>query len=272
MSHSHSRGRIRSLLSCILVATGGVAVLPVQAQDLEGDERRFVQIFIEDAALVENVWFEGQVRWQDLDTGDDLSAIGPVFVISPFDKLEFGGRVDVADIDLGPLSESGLRDMTIWGKWQLFHNPVQFTIGVELFLPTGDEDDLLGTGEFDTAVFAAVRKNLSEVYLTGHIGFRFNGDSNVGSNLGPGFTRSLDGKTSVLLGGGAMFPVRKKLAVSGELTVETERYEQQDSRVELTLGGYYFAGKHMTLRGALGFGLTDDSPDYELILGIVGHF
>ena len=53
--------------------------MPARAQDLAGDERRFIQIFMEDAAIVENVWLEAQFRWQDLDGADDSIGFGPVF-------------------------------------------------------------------------------------------------------------------------------------------------------------------------------------------------
>lgn len=251
--------------------------MPARAQDLAGDERRFIQIFIEDAAIVENVWIEGQFRWQDLDDllgrgADDRLAVGPILAFSPIDNLEVGGRFDLVDVDFGPSSESGISDTTVYAKWQFFRNPIEFSVGGELTLPTGDEDDLLGTGEVDVAVFGAVRKNLAEAYLTGHMGFRVNSDSDVGASVFPGGARSLDGKTSIFLGGAAMFPLRERWAVSGELTVETERYEQTDSAVELLAGGYWFASDNLTLRAGVGLGFADASPDLEVVFAIAGHF
>ena len=266
------RHLLRSSLPIILVVAGTVASLPIWAQDLAGDERRFVQIFMEDAAIVENIWIEGQFRFQDLDGADDSIAFGPIFAISPIDNLEVGGHFAFTDIDFGKTSESGITDTTVYAKWQFFRNPVQFSVGAEVNLPTGDEDDLLGTGEFDIAVFGAVRKNLDDVILTGHIGLRSNRDADVGASVLPGGEVNRDGKTSIFLGGGAMFPVKKRWAVGGELTVETERYEETDSAVEILASGYWFAQENLTLRAGFGVGLADDSPDFEVVFGLVGHF
>jgi hypothetical protein len=69
-----------------------------------------------------------------------------------------------------------------------------------------------------------------------------------------------------------MFPVADRWGLSGELTVETERYEQSDSAVELIGGGYWWVNHKFTLRGGLGLGLADASPDWQLIFSGVWHF
>jgi len=236
------------------------------------DNRRFLEIFIQDAAVVENAWIEAQFRWQK-GSGyrPDEWRLGTVMAFSPIDKLEFGGSLDWRNLDVPGGSESGFGDTTLYGKWQFFRNPIQFAVGLEFDVPTGDKDKLLGTGEWNPAIFGSVRKNLAEAYLTGYFGFRFNGDANVGGDL-PGPSRNLDGKTSILLGGGAMFPVTDRFGVSGELTVETERYEQSDSAVDLIGGAYWWVSHKFTLRGGLGFGLADASPDWQFIASGVWHF
>jgi hypothetical protein len=242
------------------------------------DDRRFVQIFIEDAAVVENFWIEGQVRFQSVSNDDDLFRVGPVIAFSFLDNLEIGARLDYIDRDLqGGGSASGLGDTTAWGKWQFFHNPVQFTVGVELYLPTGDEDELLGTGEFDIGVFGAVRKNLDQAYITGYFGFRDNGDATVGGAVGT--EQNLKGDTSIFLGGGVMFPINDRFALSGELRVETERYEDSvkgveggESLIDLTAGAYWYLSKKATLRAGIGIGLDDGAPDWQLIGGFAWHY
>ena len=59
--------------------------------------------------------------------------------------------------------------------------------------------------------------------------------------------------------------------VGGEI-VETERYEQSDSAVDLIGGGYWWVNHKFTLRGGLGLGLADASPDWQLIFSGVWHF
>ena len=119
-------------------------------------------------------------------------------------------------------------------------------------------------------MFGSVRKDLKDVTLTGMLGFRFNNDSTVGADLGTAVR--LDGKTSTFLGGGALFPVADKFALSGELKVETERYEQSDAIIEVTAGGYWYATPGVTVRGGLGIGLDDGAPDWELIGAVAWHF
>jgi len=255
----------RFLAPVVLACAVAPALLPSPARAATPDERRFLQIFFEDAAVVENGWFEAQFRFQNLSGDADALRIGPVFAFSPIDRLEIGGRFDFVDIDFGATSESGVSDTTVYGKWQFYRNPVQFAVGGELSLPTGDEDNGLGTGEVDPTIFASIRKDLPDVTLTGMFGFRFNNDASIGGG-------TLEGKTSIFLGGGAMFPVQERFSLSGELTIETERYESADSAVELTAGAYWYATDGFTLRGGLGIGLDDGSPDWELIVGAAWHF
>ncbi len=285
---------IPALATAALMATALMlpVVTPAQSQSTtvanaspataSPDDRRFVQIFIHDAAIVVNLWLEGQLRLQSLSNNDDAFRVGPVFAFSPVDRLEIGGRIDYIDRDVpGGGSESGLGDTTAWAKWQFFHNPVQFTVGVELFLPTGDEDAFLGTGEFDIGVFGAVRKNLDEAYITGYFGFRDNGDSAVGGDVLPSELK-LKGDTSIFLGGGVMFPLNDRFALSGELRVETERYEGSgkaekaveggESLIDLTVGGYWYLSKEATLRAGFGIGLDDGAPDWQLIVGFAWHY
>ncbi|MFQ5767355.1 MAG: hypothetical protein ACE5ID_05155 [Acidobacteriota bacterium] len=264
------------LILILLFLALGAGAAPARAQS--PDDQRFILNFIEDAAVVEDLWVEGQVRWQDLSKGLDSTRIGPVIAFSPLEGAEVGGRIDIVDTDFNPSSQTGLGDTTLFGKWQFIHNPIQFTIGAELFVPTGDEDEGLGTGELDASVFVAVRKNLENAYVNGFLGFRSNSDSNIRSGVDnngnglPGPTIRRDGKTSVFLGAGAMFPASAHFSFSLELSVETERFERGDSAVEVMAGGYWFPGEHFSLRAGLGVGLDDGAPDWESVFGAAWHY
>jgi hypothetical protein len=238
------------------------------------DDRRFLQIFTYDAAVVENFWIEGKLRASKGYDGAfgqsdfDSLRLGPVFAWSPIDRLEVGARIDYLDRDIpGGGSNSGLSDTNIYAKWQFFHNPVQFAAGMEISLPTGKEDDGLGTGEFDIALFGSVRKNLEQAYITGYFGIRNSQDSTLFNSPVP-----LEGDTSIFLGGGVMFPINQVFSLSGELRVETERYKQADSFIDLTVGAFWYTTKKTTLRGGLSLGLEDAAPDYELTVGFAWHF
>jgi hypothetical protein len=53
-------------------------------------------------------------------------------------------RGDINDFD----GESGLSDLNLWGKYRFYNRDgLSFTAGVLLTVPTGSEDDGLGTGE-----------------------------------------------------------------------------------------------------------------------------
>jgi hypothetical protein len=225
---------------------------------------RFLQGFIVDAEVTEGWWFEGQGRVQNFAGNADAFRLGPIVAFTLFDKLEVGGRIDYISIDTSSGSESGASDTTAWAKWQFNRNPVQVTVGGEFNIPTGDDGDGTGTGEFDAGVFVAVRKNLAEAYINGYLGLRENSGATIAGS-------SLNGKSSTFLGGGVIFPATKTLSYSGELTVETERYENTDAMVELTGGVLWDFHERWTLRGGVGFGLDDGSPDWELIFGLAWH-
>lgn len=238
------------------------------------DDRRFLQIFTYDAAVVENFWIEGKLRASSgydgvFGQGDfDSFRLGPVFAWSPVDRLEVGARIDYLDRDIpGGGSNSGLSDTNIYAKWQFFHNPVQFAAGMEISLPTGKESEGLGTGEFDVALFGSVRKNLEQAYITGYFGIRSNQDATIFNS-----PVALDGDTSIFLGGGVMFPINQVFSLSGELRVETERYDQADSFIDLTVGAFWYTTKKTTLRSGLSLGLEDAAPDWELTVGFAWHF
>ena len=139
------------------------------------------------------------------------------------------------------------------------------TAGASFSLPTGSESSGLGTGKLVPSIFGAMRMQVGDGSILGEVGFRFNHDATI-------LDTQLRAKTSTFLGGGYIWEPAKSLAVSGELTVESERWDGASSDFRLTGGVQWLGLPHSVLRGALSAGLSDGAPDYEIILGYAYTF
>jgi hypothetical protein len=248
---------------------------------------RFFQQFATDAAIVEKQWYGAELRYQSGAVPPVEEADGwlltPTIAISLFKNLEVGGSVSYISYDLdhprprpGDLDDfdgdSGLGDLTMWGKYRFFDTgTVSVTAGALLTLPTGSDDDGLGTGEVGPAGFAAVRVKAGDGYFLGEAGIRFNQDASI-------FETELDGRNSTFFGGGYLWEGYENWVFSGEVTAESERFEDDDSVFDLGASdfrgtaGVQYLFPHQFLRGAVSLGFSDGAPDFELIFGYAYHF
>ena len=250
---------------------------------------RLIEGFFYDPAIA-NQWWEAQFRVQNgafppIQDADGMK-LGGVVAINVFKNVELGGQVFWADYDLDHSftqngntfdGESGATDLDLFGKYRFMDGDFQFAVGGELTLPTGSEDDGLGTGAVTPAIFGAVRGDLSSNQtgtFTGvaHLGFRFNGDPEFfGSD-------AFDGKTSVFVGAGVLVKLNDTFGWTAELNMETERFDvdnsnfEGDSDIRLTGGAHWDFRKNHLLRGGASFGLADGAPDFEVIASYVYHF
>lgn len=243
-------------------------------------EPRFFQQFVTDAAIVDKQWYSGEVRLErgavpPIENADGFT-LTPIIAISPITNLEVGGKVSYIDyrldhritINNGSTSfkgESGLGDLTLWGKYRLLEGSVALSVGGTLDLPTGSESDGLGTGKVVPAVFGAFRTRVGDGSVMGEAGFRFNRSATL---VDTGFR----GKTSTFLGGGYVWEPVEDLAVSGEVTVESERFKDASSDFRATAGAQWLGVAHSVFRGAVAIGLSNGAPDFELILGYAYTF
>jgi hypothetical protein len=273
-----------ALAGGILAAlTLAAPALAANAPTTASDEMRLFQQFFTDAAMASQ-WWEGQLRLQwgtgPRDQQADGFQLGGVLAVSPWKKVEVGGRFAYANYNLDNSvrtqngntidSESGATDLDLFGKYRVLDGDIKVAVGGELTLPTGSENDGLGTGEVVPAVFGAVRSDLSSSKtgaFTGvaHLGFRFNGDPTI---LGV----ELNGKTSIFLGAGVLVRLKKNFGWSGELTIESQRYDHSDSDIRATGGVHWDLTEHQMLRGAAAVGLSDEATGFELIGSYVYHF
>ncbi len=230
------------------------------------DSIRLFQRFIQDGAIAPHVWLEGQLRLETnspLFNGDEgeRRLLGTILALGLTEELEMGLTLGLVNLDPDNSgSESGLSDMQIYAKYRINELPLSVTIGGIVKIPTADEDEGLGTGEVDIEGFIAVRKSYGHVDLIGNGGVRFNQDPEIGS---------IDGRTSILLGGGAIIAVTRTLYNSWELNFESKRYDQGDSIATLTPGLMWRLGDRGLIRAGIGLGLTDGAPDFEAIGGFV---
>ena len=101
---------------------------------------------------------------------------------------------------------------------------------------------------------------------------RFNQDSDI-------LNSDLSGRNTSFFGGGYIWEAYENWVLSGEVTAESERYDDSDSPFPIgssdfrLTGGVQFLGlAHQFLRGGVSVGLSDGAPDFELILGYAYHF
>jgi len=257
---------VTALLASALAASAAFAQ---QAQAPPDDTLRLFQRFVEDGAITPHVWLEGQGRMQtnskffnddegDIWTGTAILGLGLT------EDLEVGISVGLVQMDPDNSdSENGLSDINVHGKYRLDELPLSVVVGGLVKIPTADEGDGVGTGGLDAEAFVAVRKDLGHVNIIGNAGLRLNGDAD------PPAGAQIDGKMSLLLGGGVIIGLTTRLYNSWELTFESRRFEAQDSDTRLTPGLIWKVGERGLIRAAVGLGLSDGAPTFEGIGGIV---
>jgi hypothetical protein len=276
------------LSTFILVTAVGLAGLGAPAAQttetkLVTNENRLFQRFIEDGAVTDNVWLEGQFRYQStdarvIDDGDverrdaDIYSLGAILAVNVAEDLEFGGQLGFRTLNPDPGDpETGLTDLDLYGKIRFTTEPTQVAAGILLKLPTGDEDESpsFGTGEVDVAFFGGVRHDFGRSSLVASFGLRINQDPEP--DLDPNVP-GLEGETSISLGGGYLLALTSNLVGVIEASYETERIDRSGSDFRLTLGADYRRGKSFGIRGAVVGGLGDFAPDLEIVASGVFYF
>ena len=267
---------IRSLAVLSIAVASWPLTHAQQTTGVDSEHRLFLR-FAEDAAIVPSYWLEGQARLElslpavDETVGGageaDLLTVGPVFAFNVAEDFEFGGRVGMAwrDPDDGG-SDTGLTDFDIWGKIAVVSDPIDIALGILVKLPTADESKLMGTGETDVEFFAGVRKNFTSFTVAGNLGFRINQDPEF-DDLG-----EVEGKDSVLAGLAIIVPIGAKWALTGEWAFESERIEDFDNDSRLFGGAEYRWDESFSFRGGAAIGLSDGSPDWDILGSAVWLF
>jgi len=269
MPNAHRFQPLSILLVAVLACLPGAAQAedaPPAEKPTSGSDRLFLA-FIEDAAVVEEQWWEGQVEYSEGNTIDSLIARG-VVAFQPWENIEVGGRVGfgTSDTSAGLPDGTGATDLDVWGKYYFGSGEtVEFSAGSVVRIPTGDDTAGLGEDAFAISGFGAMRKRFSHWVLAVHAGLRYTED---GAQLGT----DLDGQGSTFLGVGALFPLSDRLTVVGEARFESERFDGADNASEVLGGVNWRPGNRGMIRGAVGLGLSDGSPDFRLIASYAVSF
>ena len=289
--------RIAGGLTLILTCLGAPELTNAQTTPAPSHkvdaENRFFMRFVEDAAVVPSYWLEGQLSFQsnqrsmqmafdleDLDPNAsremerdaarasqaDVYALMPVFALNVAEDLEFGGRIALTHRDPDEAgSYTGLSDLDLWGKISLVSDPVKLSLGLLLSLPTANEGKLLGTGETSVEFFGGIRKDFAHLTVAGNVGVRVNQDQEFGGG-------EAEGKNSLLVGAGVLFPAGEKIVLSAEWAYETERLDGLRSESRLMGGFDYRFDENFLFRGGAGGGLTQGSPDFFATGSVVWLF
>jgi hypothetical protein len=157
---------------------------------------------------------------------------------------------------------SGLGDVILKGRYYAVEQdellPFVDLVG-SVKLPTADEDEGLGTGEFDFTFVTELARRLSNDAWTilGEFGYTFVGDPS-----------DYDLKNRWLYSVGLAYEVNPKVTLSGYLDGRTAIVEGNDDPLSVLLAGEYKYRTDLRLDALLELGLSDGAPDVGITFGI----
>jgi len=264
------RKLVRTLAVLLLGYGGGLA----RAQEITGNHR-LLENFEMDGAILRQGWLEAGAGYSIWGDGHD-SALGTRVAFSAMDKLEMGGRIAYLSrtrsrdqVLFGErlsssIDENGLGDLDLYAKLRFRTEPRDWSAGLLIKLPAGDERERLGSGSTDYGVFLATRRTFTRLAWIGNASVRFNGDART-----PG---GGNGTTSGALGGGALFKLSYSWSFMAEARYETRRYDGGDVNFTIAPSFDFRPTENLALRLGLAFGLADGAPDRAASFGTVFHF
>lgn len=263
---------LRRAALAVSAMTFALAAASTGARAAETDLLRIPSLFPYNAQTIDTMWFEVDVEYRKTDdtAGSPKSSdlmLTALAAFSPIPELEVGATISHVsrDFDRDVLgSPSGPTDAFAWGKYRFYRQQdTMFTVGAFASLPTGEEDDGLGTGNVDPGVFlSAGTRTAGNAFVEASIGLRVNGD------LESRFARA-NGKTSVLVDLGAVMTASQGFDAFAGFALETERYDGGDSFAQLTGGGRWQISGPWRLQAQAGLGLGDAAPKVSLGIGLV---
>ena len=236
--------------------------------------------------MVKSQWWEAQVEYANgnKDVPVDIFLVRGVVAFRPIKNLEIGGNFGFGNTSASSSSPSpnnndgtGATDLEAYGKW-VFPNAspnTDFSAGLLITIPTGDDTVGLGFNSFATQAFGGMRYRFDQVVLGGHVGLCLNGD-------GQFQTQPLNGKASYELGFSALFPLANQVSLVAEAQMQTARFDNPNNgsndaigaeAATQILGGVNWRafGRGM-LRGAVAFGLTEGAPDFSVLMSYAYTF
>ena len=251
--------------SCVALAqetpgAGGAPPAPPAASRDEVDRStlRLFERFIQDAVETPT-WTEFRYRYDNLEdsTGHFIS---PILVTRIVPRFEAGIRFGFLNVNSETQPDgSGLSDMEIFLKFVPGSNRARrWGWGGVLKIPTGDEQEGLGTGRADLELFGAWRLDAPAATLTANGAFRYTGSADTAA----GETQHL-----FILGTGLIVPTSARTATVLEIVYETERFEGGVGESTSLTAGLQVTERRGRggIRAAVGLPLTDGAPDLTLM-------
>jgi hypothetical protein len=230
---------MRGRFAIVALVVTGWLIAPARAEEKQrtAPVRAFDRFELE-SETVEGFWAEIGALVERTDTTDQnrIGAAGELESdeTTAFARLAYGGEkwegnlfvpyVDRdADLTHGAsrtdMSENGIGDVQLSGKYVFTRSDLlDFGVGGLASLPSGDDDERLGTGEFGGMPYITGALNMAIVDLRGHFGglfFSGNNTKGVATNR-------------VVYGGGIFAPVGKYVTLRNEFNGVT-LYDEPDS-------------------------------------------
>ncbi len=242
---------------------------PALAQN-KTDNVRLFQSYFYDAPIATSMYIEPGLDYATSSFGNvDLSTmvIGAKAGYPINEKIEAGAAIGFLNLSSNPgESESGLTDLGVYGRYNVVsQDALNFSAGAMLTLPIGEKK--VGQSNLNYGAFGAIRYALENgIVLAGNLGIMFYETTTVeikynDFGIPVGQVEKSDYKNYLNLGFGAIYPVNPQMNAIGELNLKT------DINYMMLSGGVdYLMGKGR-LRGALGLGLDDGAPDFQISLG-----
>ncbi|MGE5297346.1 MAG: transporter [Solirubrobacterales bacterium] len=180
----------------------------------------------------------------------DISADGVIFVDGTAEAVGTGE------------GGSGLGDVILKGRYYAIEQeglmPFVDLVGSVKF-PTADEDEGLGTGEFDFTFLVELARRLKNDAWTvlGEFGYTFVGEPD-----------DYDVQNRWLYSVGLAYELNPKVTLSGYLDGRTAIVEDNDNPLSVLLAGEYKYHSDLRFDTLLEVGLNDGAPDFGITFGV----
>jgi hypothetical protein len=111
---------------------------------------------------------------------------------------------------------AGIGDLIVRGKGTAFKTArAGIAVGVEARLPTGDQENLLGSGSLGVKVFEAVSMTYGRIAPHVNVGYQWNGSTVLAGDVATGVTADLPDELSYVVG--ADLALERRLSMAFEL-------------------------------------------------------
>jgi hypothetical protein len=249
----------RFQLACLMLTLGLLAATVAPAEDTV--PLRSFSRFELDSGTVEGLWTEvGNAYSEDRQSGVETD------LNTTFGRFAYGDKYSEAgllfpyhnlDVDLGrsgSANEDGTGDLRLYGKTVPIRTElIDLGAGMELSVPTGEEDEGLGEGEVGFLPFVTSAVHLGMVDARGHFGYRFFSDDDKWEAFHYGF--------------GLYAPIGKNIALRTEFNAIVQKAPGSDPdpwmfEPGVDIGIPAGEGIEFVVRPTGLVGMNNDAPDW----------